>query len=113
MVCYDDMFLMGMVLYVMRSLGWELLVVSSAVSAMVCRAALGPGGALDARIGFSIQTPVDINVNTVLNILLSYALKINPDFCILPLGGGNQSSDYHNGIQQRKKELTSIFSIRW
>jgi hypothetical protein len=40
----------------------------------------------------------DINVSVLLKRFLSFAIKTDPEFCILLLGGGNQSIAYTNVI---------------
>jgi hypothetical protein len=50
------------------------------------------------EIGFSIGSIADINVSALLKIVLSFAMKPDPDFRILPLTGKNQSIAWLNGI---------------
>jgi hypothetical protein len=57
------------------------------------------------EIGFLIGTKADINVSALLKIFLSFTLKTDPEFRILPLEGGNQSIEWLNGIPTSKEGI--------
>jgi hypothetical protein len=61
------------------------------------------------EIGFSIRLSVDINVGVLLKIFLPYDLKTDPEFCILPIQGGNQSIAYPNGIPTTEEGINLYF----
>jgi hypothetical protein len=57
------------------------------------------------EICLSIGTSADINVSALLKRFISYTLKTDPKFSILPPGGGNQSIAYPNGIRTTKEGI--------
>jgi hypothetical protein len=61
------------------------------------------------EIGFSIVSSADVNISVLLKRFLSYALKTNPEFHILPLQGRDQSIAYPNGIPAAKEGIDFYF----
>jgi hypothetical protein len=61
------------------------------------------------KIGFSIRSAFDVNGSVLLKRFLSYALKTDPNFHILPLKGGNQSIAYPDGIPATKEGIDLYF----
>jgi hypothetical protein len=61
------------------------------------------------EIGFSIGMANGINVSALLNRFLSFTLKTDTEFHILPLEEGNQSIAWPNGIPPSKKGIDLYF----
>jgi hypothetical protein len=61
------------------------------------------------EIGFSIGMMADLNVNALLKRFLSFALKTDSEFRILPLAGENQSIAWSNGIPTSKEGIDLYF----
>jgi hypothetical protein len=57
------------------------------------------------EISFSIGSSVDVNVSALIKRFLSYALKTDPKFRIIPFQGGNKSIVYPNGIPTMKEGI--------